>query len=103
MANKKYTAKKKQKVVAFVKACGRGGLVKANKKYGVSLPTLATWVKAASRPGRPKGSKVKKKTPTPAILKRIGRLMKAIDKAEKVIKQQEAIVAKKRKQIKTLL
>ena len=103
MANKKYTAKQKQRVVAFVKACGRGGLVKVHKKYGVSMPTLANWVKAASRPGRPKGAKAKSKKQPVAVLKKIRKLMKAIDKAETVIKQQEAIVTKKRKQIKALL
>lgn len=62
----RYSAEKRQEIVEFITSKGRGGLAEAQRKFRISYPTLARWVKQAglgkgaskvekaSKPGRPR-------------------------------------------------
>lgn len=55
---KRYTDEKKQEILDFIVAQGRGGQTKAVKKYKVTAATIAAWKKkagGASAPAKSKG------------------------------------------------
>jgi transposase-like protein len=96
---KRYTAAEKQSVVDYVNQVnaekGRGGQAAAAKKFGVSVLTVAAWLKAAGVAQAPKGAKVAK----PVVEKAAKPAKAAVKKTAKKVPQSTRYTAEQKQTV----
>ena len=90
---KQPTQKKKQTIVKFVRAQGRGGIARAVEKFGISGATISKYVNESRTPARRGTRKQKRKSSSPTNFTELitPRLERIDELQESIVQQQESI------------